>query len=72
MDEQYSIKQVAKKLELSASTLRRLERRGVVVPGRTPGGHRRYTIEQVKEIKSYLRKQNSLYQQRQIPNVTLD
>jgi len=72
MSERFSVKQVAEQLEISPSTLRRLERRGVVVPERTPGGHRRYTEEQVKEVREYLDDQTSLYQRNSIPNVTLD
>jgi excisionase family DNA binding protein len=37
-------KEAAAYLRVSLSTLNRMERKGVVVSLRTPGGHRRYTI----------------------------
>jgi excisionase family DNA binding protein len=38
-------REAAAYLRVSLSTLHRLEQRGVIAPLRTPGGHRRYTIE---------------------------
>jgi hypothetical protein len=50
------ITEAAAKLNLSPSTLRRLEKLGQVSPGRTPGGHRRYTEEQLEDLRVYLEK----------------
>jgi excisionase family DNA binding protein len=36
-------------LGISLSTLRRIERRGLLVPFRTPGGHRRYDVKMLDE-----------------------
>lgn len=38
-------REAAEYLRVSLSTLHRLERDGVLVPLRMPGGHRRYTID---------------------------
>lgn len=43
-------------LRVSLSTLNRMERRGLLQPLRTPGGHRRYTIEMLNECLSRGRK----------------
>ena len=37
-------KEAAKYLGISLATLRKVERAGELVPSRTPGGHRRYSI----------------------------
>ncbi len=37
-------REAAEYLRVSNSTLHRMERRGVLVPLRTPGGQRRYTL----------------------------
>lgn len=37
--------EAARFLHVSAFTLRKIEREGHLVPFRTPGGHRRYSIE---------------------------
>lgn len=42
-------KQAAKYLSVSVITLRRMEKMGVLSPYRTPGGHRRYSIEMLEE-----------------------
>lgn len=39
-------------LRVSLSTLNRMERRGLLRPLRTPGGHRRYTLEMLNECLS--------------------
>jgi len=36
-------------LGVSLVTLRRMEKQGVLAPYRTPGGHRRYSIEMLEE-----------------------
>ena len=44
-------KEAAAFLRVSVNTLGRMEQRGFIVPYRTPGGHRRYTITM---LRSYL------------------
>jgi len=46
----YKIGQVAKLLSVSIETLRSWDKKGIVVPKRTPTGHRYYTQEQVDEL----------------------
>jgi hypothetical protein len=46
-----SIQDAARILNVSTKTLRRWEARGVLVPVRTEGGHRRYDLNQIKELK---------------------
>lgn len=41
--------EAANYLRVSLSTLNRMERRGLLQPLRTPGGHRRYTVEMLNE-----------------------
>jgi excisionase family DNA binding protein len=38
-----TISSAANYLGLSTSTLRKMEKKGVLIPYHTPGGHRRYT-----------------------------
>jgi putative resolvase len=45
------ISEAAKMLGLSASSLRRYEKDGLLTSHRTPGGHRYYTLAQVEEFK---------------------
>ena len=45
------IQEAAKLLRVSTKTLRRWESAGKLVPTRTSGGHRRYTISQIDEIR---------------------
>ena len=40
-------------LRVSLSTLNRIERRGLLQPLRTPGGHRRYTLEMLNECLTH-------------------
>jgi excisionase family DNA binding protein len=42
-------REAAEYLRVSLSTLNRMERRGLLHPLRTPGGHRRYTLEMLNE-----------------------
>lgn len=42
-------REAANYLRVSLSTLHRMERRGALVPLRTPGGHKRYTIEMLND-----------------------
>jgi hypothetical protein len=46
-----SIQDAAKLLNVSTKTLRRWEARGVLVPVRTVGGHRRYELDKIRELK---------------------
>ncbi len=46
-----TIADAAKLLNVSAKTLRRWEARGILVPIRSTGGHRRYDLNQVRELK---------------------
>jgi excisionase family DNA binding protein len=41
----FTAKEAAEYLRISISTLNRMEHSGVVTSLRTPGGHRRYTLE---------------------------
>ncbi len=42
-------KESADYLRISPFTLRKMEQRGLIIPYRTPGGHRRYTLEMLDE-----------------------
>jgi len=42
-------KEAAKYLGISLATLRKIESSGVLVPSRTPGGHRRYSLAMLDE-----------------------
>lgn len=42
-------KESANYLRISLFTLRKIEQQGMIVPYRTPGGHRRYSIEMLNE-----------------------
>ncbi len=42
-------KEAAGYLHISLSTLYRMEQKGLITPKRTPGGHRRYSIEMLDE-----------------------
>lgn len=42
-------REAAAYLGVSLVTLRRMEKQGVLSPYRTPGGHRRYSIEMLEE-----------------------
>jgi excisionase family DNA binding protein len=46
-------REAASYLRVSLSTLHRMERRGRLNPLRTPGGHRRYTLEMLNECLSH-------------------
>jgi excisionase family DNA binding protein len=47
-----NISQAAKRLGVSIRTLRRWEQAGKLDSLRTPGGHRRYTLEQIDRVKN--------------------
>jgi excisionase family DNA binding protein len=42
-------KEAASYLGVSLSTLRKIEKQGLLIPFRTPGGHRRYDRDMLKE-----------------------
>ena len=42
-------KEAASYLRISLFTLRKIEQQGLIVPYRTPGGHRRYSQEALNE-----------------------
>lgn len=42
-------RQATSYLGISLSTLRKIEREGLLVPFRTPGGHRRYNLKMLVE-----------------------
>ena len=51
MDERrlLTAKEAAAYLRISLFTLRKIEQQGLIVPYRTPGGHRRYSIDMLHE-----------------------
>jgi len=42
-------REAAEYLRISLFTLNRIERRGMLTPFRTPGGHRRYSLDMLNE-----------------------
>jgi len=42
-------REAANYLRVSLFTLRKIEQRGLLVPYRTPGGHRRYSFDMLNE-----------------------
>ncbi|UNO43332.1 MerR family transcriptional regulator [Streptomyces sp. MST-110588] len=46
----YTIGQVAALLEVQLAFLRRLDEQGIVVPGRSPGGQRRYSRREIDRV----------------------
>lgn len=42
-------KEAAEYLRISLFTLRKIEQQDLIVPYRTPGGHRRYSIEMLND-----------------------
>ena len=63
MDKWVSIGKAAKILGVSISTLRLWERRGLLVPDRTPTGHRRYELTKIQsfEVNNYARTERPVY-----------
>lgn len=49
-------KEAAAYLRISLFTLRKIEKQGLLVPYRTPGGHRRYSEQMLKEYLEASRK----------------
>jgi excisionase family DNA binding protein len=42
-------KESADYLRISTFTLRKIERQGLIIPYRTPGGHRRYSLDMLND-----------------------
>ena len=42
-------KEAAQYLRVSLFTLRKIEQQGLIVPYRTPGGHRRYSLDMLNQ-----------------------
>lgn len=63
MENYISIGKVAKYLGVSVNTLRVWEKKKILVPERTPTGHRRYKMSQIEsfEVKKYSRVQNTVF-----------
>jgi excisionase family DNA binding protein len=53
-------REAADYLRVSAFTLRKIERIGMLVPYRTPGGHRRYSLDMLNEYLENSRVQPDL------------
>ena len=52
MDQDITTAMAAKMLRVSVQTMRRYEKEGLVIPDyRTPGGHRRYFLATIEELK---------------------
>ena len=63
--EQHSLltaKEAAQYLRVSLLTLSKIEKQGGIVPFRTPGGHRRYSLDMLREYleKSRQPRQNKV------------
>ena len=43
-------REAAEYLRVSLFTLNKIERQGLLTPFRTPGGHRRYTLEMLNQL----------------------
>lgn len=54
--------EAAEYLGVSLVTLRRMEKQGALSPYRTPGGHRRYSIEMLEEYLESSRRFSSTAQ----------
>jgi len=60
-------REAAEYLRVSLYTLRRMESDGSLIPYRTPGGHRRYSLKMLNE---YLEKSRISSRRRQLENVS--
>lgn len=56
----FTAKEAADYLRISPFTLRKMERMGMLVPYRTPGGHRRYSLDMLNEYLENSRVQPGL------------
>ncbi len=59
----FSAKEATAYLGISLSTLGRIERQGLLIPFRTPGGHRRYAKEMLDEYLETTRVQHNSLQE---------
>ena len=62
LDEEMTIltaKEAAEYLRVSLYTLRKMEKEGSLMPFRTPGGHRRYSIKMLDEYLEKSRREPS-------------
>jgi excisionase family DNA binding protein len=57
-------KEAAKYLRISLFTLARIEKQGMLVPFRTPGGHRRYSLEMLDEYLERSRSRSAAREKR--------
>jgi excisionase family DNA binding protein len=48
-------KESADYLRISTFTLRKIERQGLIIPYRTPGGHRRYSLDMLNDYLEHSR-----------------
>lgn len=64
MSKLLSIKEAAKNLGVSTKTLRRWESKGVIIPKRTVGNQRRYSSNELQDLKNRA-KQVSLYHKKE-------
>lgn len=48
----YTVSKAAALLGVHPNTLRRWEREGKIAAARTPGGHRRYSIEEINRLRT--------------------
>ena len=53
----FNAKDAVEYLGISLSTLNRIEKQGLLVPFRTPGGHRRYASDMLDEYLQATRRQ---------------
>ena len=59
-------KEAAKYLRVSLYTLRKMEKEGSLIPFRTPGGHRRYSLKMLDE---YLEKSRKPSRRQRVKNL---
>lgn len=59
-----TIEEAARLLKVSTKTLRRWDTKGVLVPLRTTGSHRRYTTEQIVEFKTKIKNERKAKRER--------
>ena len=45
----FTAKEAADYLRISLFTLRKIEQQGMLIPYRTPGGHRRYSVDMLND-----------------------
>jgi len=60
-------REAAEYLHISLLTLAKIEKQGGIIPYRTPGGHRRYTMEMLNE---YLERSRSISYGSRAPKIS--